>query len=273
MTRLAGTLSVLSLAVALASCSKEASPGARNDALGPGDVATVNGERIPESVFRVHALGTMRKNADELTPEERKAVLNDLVGVVVMAGEAEKQGLLTERTIAAQLELARLQLIARALATRYLEKNAATESEIQALYEQNLPRLSAQQFKARNIIVETKEEADAVIGQLKQGKDFVALANERASGPTGPNGGELGWFTAESMNPTLVEAVRAMEVGTYSAEPVQTDFGYHVLLLEDTQTQVPTIESLRQDLVSAVERNKLQAYVGTLMEGATVVEN
>src|SRR5262245_3862987 len=111
MKNLVLRLAALSLAVASVSCTQGTST-ATSSALGPGSVATVNGKAIPESVFRVHTLNAAKKNADDLTDEERKAVLNDLVGVVVMAQEAEKQGLLAERTIAAQMELSRLQLAA-----------------------------------------------------------------------------------------------------------------------------------------------------------------
>jgi peptidyl-prolyl cis-trans isomerase C len=274
MTKLLCSSFVLCFVVLAAACSKPDASTAVADPLGPTQVATVDGKRIPESIFRLYTLSTTRKNADDLTVDERKAVLNDLVGVYLMADEARQQGVLTERTIAAQLELARMQLEARAMATRYLEKNAATDAEMKAVYDQNLPRLGVQQqFKAKNILVNTKEEADLVIKQLQQGKKFADLAKERANGPTGPNGGDLGWFTAETMVQPVVDAVRAMKVGTYSAEPIKSEFGYHVLLLEDARTQdAPTMDAMRNDLKSAVERDKLQKHIRELIAAAKVVE-
>ncbi len=160
------------------------------------------------------------------------------------------------------------------MATRFLEKNAATEAEMKAVYDQNLPRLGGQQqFKAKNILVNTKEEADVVIKQLQQGKKFADLAKERANGPTGPNGGDLGWFTPETMVQPVVEAARAMKVGTFSTEPIKSEFGYHVLLLEDERTQdAPSFDSMRNDLKTAVERDKLQKHMRELIAGAKVVE-
>jgi peptidyl-prolyl cis-trans isomerase C len=273
MTRLVGSVFAASLAALAGACTQSSAPGANDATLGPGEVATVNGQRIPESIFRVYTPAAMRKNADDLTPDERKTVIHELAGVILMAEEAQKTGLLAERTIAAQLELARLQLTARAMATRYLEQNAPTESELQAVFDENLPRLAGQEFKARHILLETKEEADSVIQQLQQGKSFLDLANERAAGPTGPNGGDLGWFTTASMAQPVVDAVSAMKVGSYSTEPVKTEYGYHVLLLEDTRSQEPpTLDSLRQELTSAVQQKKLQDHVRTLVEAATVVE-
>jgi peptidyl-prolyl cis-trans isomerase C len=117
----------------------------------------------------------------------------------------------------------------------------------------------------------SREEAIAVIEQLRTGNDFVTLAQEHASGPTGPNGGDLGWFTAESMTQPIAEAVRGMEPRTFSDMPVETEFGHHVLLLEDTRTvDPPSIDSLREELTSAVERTKLEALVKSMRDVANV---
>ena len=274
MTKPLGSLVVLSFVGLGTACSKPNASTGGADPLGPTQVATVNGKRVPESVFRLQTLATLRKNVDDLSPEERKAALNDLVGLYLMADEARMQGLLTERTIAAQFELARIQLEARAMATRFLEKNAATDAEMKVVYDQNLSRLGGQQqFKAKNILVNTKEEADVVIKQLQQGKKFADLAKERANGPTGPNGGDLGWFTSQTMVQPVVAAVSAMKVGTYSTEPVKSEFGYHVLLLEDKRTQdAPSFDAMRNDLKTAVERDKLQKHIQELIAAAKVVE-
>jgi peptidyl-prolyl cis-trans isomerase C len=247
---------------------------AKNDgdaALGPGKVATVNGTPIAESVLRVYAMASGRKSFDELSAEDRGKLIDDLVGVELLAQQAEKDGVTGSRTLAAQLELQRLQLMARAMATSYLEKNPATDADLQKVYEENLPRLTAQQYKTRHILVDTKAEAEQVIAQLRAGKPFADLAKERASGKTGPNGGDLPWFTAESMNPQIVAAVVSMKVGSFSEEPIQTEYGYHVLILDDTRKgEAPTMESLRKDLTTAVERKRVDDYIKTLRAGAEV---
>jgi peptidyl-prolyl cis-trans isomerase C len=258
------------IVAATGACSKN-QEGAETDALGPGRVATVNGQPIAESVLRVYALAGSRKNLDDMTAEERGKLLDDLIGVELLSQEADKEGVTASRTVAAQIELQRLQLVGRAMATSYLQKNPATEAEIQKVYEENLPRLSAQEYKARHILVDTKEEADGVIAQLRAGKDFAALAKERASGKTGPNGGDLGWFSAEGMVPEVATAVASMKVGSYSAEPVKTQYGYHVLILDDTRKGTPpTLESIRKDLTSAIERQHLEDFVKSLRAGAKV---
>jgi peptidyl-prolyl cis-trans isomerase C len=252
-------------------CSQTATSGANDDALGPSQVALVNGQPIAESVLRVYALATERKNLEELTPEVRQRLIDDLIGVELLSQQAEKDGLTSSRTLAAQLEMQRLQLVARSMATDYLQKNPPTEAELQALYEENVPTLTVQQFKARHILVETRAEAEGVIAELRAGGDFAGLARQRANGPTGPNGGALDWFTADSMPAPFANAVRGMSVGSYSTEPVQTDFGFHVILLEDTrQEEPPALADIRDQLVGAVERKHLEDYIKQLREAATV---
>ena len=264
IARLATALMV----VAACACSQEEASDAT---LGSARVAVVNGEPIPESILRIYVLAAERQNFDELSPEDRERVLNDVIGLKLLAQQAEKEGLTASRTLAAQLELQRLQTLARAMAAEHVKDNPPTDADLQAIYDENLPRLAGEQYKLRHILVATKEEADSVIAQLRQGSDFVALAQARADGPTGPNGGELGWLTADSMPPSFAEAVRALEVGSFSPEPVQTDAGYHVILLEETQRQEPpSLEDLRADLSSAAERKALDDYINTLREGATV---
>jgi peptidyl-prolyl cis-trans isomerase C len=273
MTNLYQTLVlVVALAAGTSACSQNTSSSSPGTAtLGPTNVATINGRPLPESVLRVYALATEGRNLEELAPEARERLIEDLIGVTLLTQEAEKNGLTGSRTIAAQVELQRLQLVARAQATSHLEKNPPTEAELQQLYEENLPRLSGEQYKTRHILVETEAEAASVIERLRGGQDFVVLAGEHADGPTGPNGGSLDWLTTDSMPPPFAAAVRAMTVGSYSTAPVQTEFGFHVILLEETRKQEPpALEDVRTELVGAVERKKVEEYLKALRDAATV---
>jgi peptidyl-prolyl cis-trans isomerase C len=251
-------------------CSQEGNTGNTGD-LGTAQVAIVNGRPVAESVLRIYVLSTERKNLEDLTPEERTRVTDDLVGLELLAQQADKEGLTRSRTLAAQLELQRLRLIANTMATDYIEKNPPSDADIQAIYDENLERLSGQQYKARHILVTTREEAEAVIAQLRQGADFIALAQERADGPTGPNGGALDWFTLDSMPPTFAQPVQALAVGSYTMEPVETEFGFHVILLEETRKQEPpALADIRADLADAAQRKQLEDYISTLREAAEV---
>lgn len=259
------------LVSALCACSRETPDTAGDDALGTARVAVVNGEPLPESVLRIYTLATERRDLDELSGEDRERILNDVIGLELLAQQGEKDGLASSRTLAAQIELQRLQTIARAAATDYMEKNPPSDADLQAIYEENLPRLSGQQYKLRHILVETQSEAETVIAELNQGADFIALAQARADGPTGPNGGELGWLTEDSMPPSFAEVVRSLTAGAYSSQPVQTDAGYHVVLLEAAQASIPpSLEDIRAELMSAAERKRLDDYIKSLRDAATV---
>ena len=256
--------------ITVSACSQEGSTASSGD-LGAARVAVVNGEPVAESVLRVYVLTTERKNLDEMTPEERARVIDDIIGLELLAQQADKDGLTKSRTLAAQLELQRLRLIANAMANDYIEKNPPSDADIQAIYDENLERLSGQQYKARHILVTTKDEAASVIAQLRQGADFVTLAQARADGPTGPNGGALDWFTLDSMPPPFAAAVQAITVGSYTMEPVETEFGFHVILLEEVRKQEPpALADIRNDLASAAQRKRLDDYIKTLRDTATV---
>lgn len=258
------------MSVTVGACSQEGGTGTDAN-LGAARVAVVNGQPVAESVLRTYVRTTERKDLDELTPEDRARVIDDLIGLELLAQQADKDGLTSSRALAAQVELQRLRLVANAMATDYIEKNPPSDAAIQAIYDDNLDRLAGRQYKARNILVTTKEEAESVIGQLRQGADFTALAQARADGPTGPNGGALDWFSLDSVPPPFAAAVQAMAVGSYTMEPVQTDFGFHVILLEETRTlEPPAMADIREDLTSAAQRKQLDDYIKGLRSAATV---
>ena len=256
--------------ITVSACSQEGGSTSPGD-LGTARVAVVNGKPIPESVLRIYVLATERVNLDELSAEDRARVIDDLIGLELLAQQADKAGLTTSRTLAAQLELQRLRMIANAMANDHIEKNPPSDDDIQAIYDENLERLSGQQYKARHILVTTRDEAESVIAQLRQGADFIALAQARADGPTGPNGGALDWFTLDSMPPPFAAAVQGMTAGSYTMEPVETEFGFHVILLEETRKQEPpALADIRNDLVSAAQRKQLDDYIKALRDVATV---
>jgi peptidyl-prolyl cis-trans isomerase C len=258
----------------LIACSpdSEQQAAAPADVFGPGEVAVVDGERIPESIFRLYTLTGYQVNADDLTPEGRREFIDEVILLRVLADEAERQGLHEERRLAADLELQRLQLLGRALTERFSAENPPTESELRDLYEANLSRLAATEYRVRHILVESEAEASDIIQQLDQGGDFAALAREHSTDTsTAPDGGDLGWSSADGWVDPFAEAVLDATPGAVVAAPVETQFGWHVILVEDKAEQVaPGLASVRQDLEAAVRNQKLEAYVRELREAAEV---
>ncbi len=146
-----------------------------------------------------------------------------------------------------------------------------SDEELQAAYDaQYKDAEPEQEFNASHILVETKEEADAIKAELDGGADFAEVAKEKSTGPSGPGGGSLGWFGPGMMVPEFEEAVAGMEAGGVS-EPVETQFGWHVIKLNETRTgEAPVLEDVREELETQVRQTKVQEAIESLTEAAEV---
>lgn len=268
-----GTIGAL-IVVMAAACSlspRPASAATDNSALGPDNVATVNGARIPVSVYRLYIIDALNRNPDKLTEAQRKQVKANLIQLRLLEQAGLKNGVTKQRAVAAELELQRWQSIARAAVTEYLQDHPPTNAELQAAYKKNLPKFTAPQYKAAHILLKTKKEAEDIIKQLEKGGDFAKLAKEHSTGPTGAKGGELGYFTAASMVKPFADAVKSMKVGTYTHQPVHTRFGWHVIKLEDVKRpKAPGLDAVRKQVVNIVNRKKVQAYIQSLKKSAKI---
>jgi peptidyl-prolyl cis-trans isomerase C len=270
-------VTILATACTVFACSTESESDSVGgvDVLGPGEVAFVDGKRVPESIFRLHTINSLQVEADALTPEARTEMIEQLVFLQILTSEAEKMGLTGERRIAAELELQRQQLLARAVADRYIEENPPTESELRDLYEFNLPRLRRTEYKTRHILVDTESEAADLITQLHDGADFAELAMEHGTDTTQSDGGDLGWITPDSVVQPFGDAIQSATPGEPLDAPVETQYGWHVILVEEIEEQAaPGLEAVRQDLTNAARSQKLDAYAASLREAAevTIVE-
>jgi peptidyl-prolyl cis-trans isomerase C len=146
-----------------------------------------------------------------------------------------------------------------------------TEEELQAVYDELYSDVPAgTEWNARHILVETEDEVKALIAELEGGADFAALAAEHSTGPSGPNGGDLGWFGEGMMVPEFEEAVKTLSPGQISG-PVQTQFGWHVVKLEDTrEKEAPSLEEVRDDLTSRVRQQRIEALVEQVTDDAEI---
>lgn len=163
------------------------------------------------------------------------------------------------------------------LATQALEDFVAvreiTDEDLQKVYERRFAHLADEsEFNASHILVNSEDEAKALITELEGGADFAELAKAKSTGPSGPSGGELGWFGLGQMVQPFEAAVVAMEVGAVSA-PVQTQFGWHVIKLNDTRdVEAPSFEETREELMSEAQEEAVREYIATLTEEAEVVK-
>ena len=260
---------LITICASLAACSNETTSG--NTSPIADAVATVDGQAISPAMFSFYARSRAQKDIPDLTPEEYDQLLDELVQLVLLSKAAETAGLTTDEEFASELELLRLQTVARRQIGAELERNPATEADLQAAYEENLDQLAGVQYRARHILVDSESEARGLISQLQQGADFQELARTRSTGPSGPNGGDLGWFEADRMVPPFAAAVRAMEAGTFSELPVQTRFGWHVILLEErSDARAPGLDAVRNEVAQMAEQEKVQSYLEALRAEADI---
>lgn len=228
-------------------------------------VLTVNGVDIDSTVFDSYLESRFQKPAAQATADDRAAVERELTDIYLLTTTPKAKEFAADPEIKAQLELQYRGTIAQAVARDYVESNPATDAEILAEYEAQIKQASDKQYKARHILVETQAEAQDLIAQLDEGADFQALAREHSTGPSGPNGGDLGWFAPEQMVKPFADAVIALEDGAYTSAPVQTQFGWHVILREESRAnEPPTLESVRDAIKQRVEQTKFQDYMQSL---------
>ena len=230
-------------------------------------VATINGADIDSTVFDTYIQSRTQKPLADITAEEREFLLRELSDIYLLSTTPRAKELEETEELKVSLELQYRGFIAQAVAADFFENNPASEDEIFEEYSNVIAREAGEQFKARHILVETQAKAVELIEELKGGADFALLAQENSTGPTGPNGGDLGWFAPNAMVPPFSEAVQALENGQFSEEPVQTQFGWHVILREDSRpNEPPTLDSVRDAVKQQVAARKFQAYLEGLRQ-------
>ena len=248
----------------------EAAPAAAPD---PAKIiATIDGQPISEAELAL-ALASVDQQYAQLPPEQRRAAaFMAILEIRLLAAKAVAEGL--DKDADFQRRMAFLEQ--RALHSELIDKDVGakiTDAEIRARYDKQMADTPpVNEVKARHILVKTKEEAAAIIKELDGGADFVKLANEKTNDPSGKTtGGDLGYFGPGQMVPEFEKAALVLEVGTYTKEPVQTQFGWHVIKVEDKRAQQPpAFEQVKDEMRSLVFREKYFALVTELRAAAKV---
>jgi peptidyl-prolyl cis-trans isomerase C len=237
-------------------------------------IATINGEELSLGLFRLFYAERLRQQNAENTPEFQNQVFNEFVNVVVTAQNAAEKGIDENENVKNAIALQRLQLLSRLALQDAARTLTPSDEALQKAYEERYGDATREEYKARHILVKTEDEAKELIEQLNGGADFAELAKEHSLGPTGKNGGDLGWFDAKQMVKPFTEAVQSMAPGAHSETPVQTQFGWHVIKLEETrEAEPPTLESVKAELTAGMQRETLANYVSELRNGAELELN
>lgn len=235
-------------------------------------VATVEGQPITEADITL-AEGELDQQFARLPPDQKRAAaLSAIIEIRVMANKATASKLDEDEEFKRRMAF----LNQRALHAAVIEKQVAplvTDEAVRARYDAEIAAAKpSNEVKARHILVKTKEEAEAIIKQLDEGGDFEALAKEKSGDPgSGANGGDLGWFGPGQMVPEFETAAFALENGAHSKEPVQSQFGFHVIKVEDRRVQQPpAFEQVRDQIRQIVFRDKYLETVKELRSTAAV---
>ena len=188
----------------------------------------------------------------------------------VVAGQAQKDGLDKESALAAELELMRLNMLQQAAAEKYLKDKTPTDEELKAEYDAQVAQMAPNEYRARHILVPTEIAATQILERLNRGEKFEALAKDSLDSSR-DRGGDLGWFSPASMVKPFADAVMALKKGETIAKPVQTQFGWHVIRLDDIrQVEPPPFEQVKAQLNQAVLAKKFRTYSEELEKAAKV---
>lgn len=230
-----------------------------------GDVvAKVGKDQITEKELNL-AEGDLGDQFEQMPPEQKRlAVLSALIDIKSLAMEAEKAKLQDDPDVKERIAFLR----ERALHNAWFQKQAVdaiTDDELKKRYDAEIKKVKpVDEIHAKHILVKTKEEAEAAIKELNDGKKFDDVAKEKSSGPSGPDGGDLGFFGPGQMVPPFEKAAFALKAGEYTKEPVQTQFGWHVIEVVEKRPQpLPKFEEVKDQLRQLVMREK---YVGLVQK-------
>ena len=233
--------------------------------------AKVNGASIPQYRFEAAVKSRVAQGQPD-TPETRKGIRDALINQEIVAQEAVKRGLDKQPHVAGRIELDRSSALVSAYFEDHFRKNPITDEMLRKEYDRIKPELPAREYKVRHILVEKEEEAKNIIAQIKKGASFEKLAAEHSKDPgSKARGGDLDWGPAERYVKPFAEAVTRLKKGAMTETPVHTDFGYHVIRVDDERaTKVPSFEEAKPQLQQLVQNQMVQKAIADLRAKAKI---
>lgn len=271
------TLSVLTLAVmtafaAPAMAQQKAKEKAAAPAAAPaeGVLATVNGKAIPQGradIMIKNQVAQGQQDGDQL----RNAVREELIRREVLTQAAAAKGLDKNTALVHQAELAKQAVLIQAYLQDYVRSHPVTEDTIKAEYEKIKTGLGNKEYKARHILVKTEDKAKEIIGKLQAGEKFEDLAKDSEDPGSKDRGGDLGWSAPAQYVKPFSEALVKLEKGKFTPQPVRSDFGYHIIKLEDVRDlKLPSYDEAKPQIAQRLEQQTIAAHVNELRQKAAV---
>jgi peptidyl-prolyl cis-trans isomerase C len=233
-------------------------------------LATVNGSPITkEDVVAFMQLKQQTQPGAQMNPG---LLLNEMINTRLLVQEAESKGIQDTEEVKRMLKMQRAATLVSVVVRDYLDSLELSDEELKGEYDAQIAGVDKEEYKARHILLANEEDAKKIITQVKpDASNFADLAKEKSTGPSGKDGGDLGWFSARSMVPEFADAVKGMKKGDVSKTPVQSEFGWHVIYLEDLrEIPLPSFEDSKERLKLIVAQKKLQEHIAELREKASI---
>lgn len=235
------------------------------------NIAIVNGKAVPKARMEVLAQ-QLAAAGRPVTPEMEGQLREEVVAREVFMQEAQKQGLDATDDYKNQLDLARQAILIRTLFDNYRKANPVTDADVQAEYDKFVAANAGKEYKARHILVETLDQANKILADLKKGAKFEDIAKKESKDPgSGANGGDLDWANPASFVPEFSEAMVKLKPGETTPAPVKSQFGYHIIRVDDVRSaQLPKLEEVKPQVMQQLQQQKLQKFQEELRAKAKV---
>ena len=234
-------------------------------------VAMVGQYKVAPEIMDLYAEARTRQKFAALPAAQKKEILEEALKLIAIAEDARAAGMHNDPEVAARIELQSMNALAQARIGKLVEEASIDEQSLRSAYETQYVTEPKTEYKARHILVKTEEEAQGIIAELEGGADFATLATEKSVGPSAKSGGDLGWFARDAMVKPFADAVAEMESGQFSSTPVQTQFGFHVILSEGTRTAPPpAFESVQESLRASVQQDLVEGFIENTRAAADV---
>jgi peptidyl-prolyl cis-trans isomerase C len=240
-----------------------------------GDTAaTVNGKPIKQSLFDF-IVKDATDHGQKVDDNVREVIMSKLISSELVLQEAQKAGLDKKADYIAKEELTRRELLVNMYIQDYMKSHPVSEADTKAAYEKFKTELGDKEYSARHILVASEAEAKDVIAQINKGGDFGKIAKEKSKDPGSKDkGGDLGWFSLSGMVKPFSDAVTKLQKGSVTAEPVQTQFGWHVIKLDDVRDmKAPPYDKVKDGLQKQLGQRQLEKMLTDLRAKATIVDN
>jgi peptidyl-prolyl cis-trans isomerase C len=267
-TQWARVSTVAAITLLLAACGKGQQPAApaASDKPASPPVAVVDGTPISRDAFDDYLKGLLRgKPVTDVSADDKNQVLDQMINMQLLASQAEKDGLEKDPDVATRIALFHTQIMAEAAVQKYLKANEPTDQELHAAYDAATDKT---EYHASHILVPTKEKAEQLIKKIKAGAKFEDVAKAESTDNSKANGGDLGWFTTARMVKPFGDAVKSLKKGEMTQEPVQTQYGWHIIKLDDTRDA--PFDQMKAQLSNGIMQAKMHDYVESLKKTAKI---